>query len=191
MSDLRGDELLERVVAELRRPVALSPDFDARVMAALEPPSPWTAPLRWLTRPRTVTVSPLGLLGAAACLAGLVVAGAALATRALRVLEPPPQVAVAPAPGPRAEVVRFVLAAPGARRVSVIGDFNDWDAEATPLRPAAAGVWVADVALPPGRHEYAFLIDGREWRADPIAPRAPANEYGVPNSVITVGARSS
>jgi 1,4-alpha-glucan branching enzyme len=73
--------------------------------------------------------------------------------------------------------------------VNLVGDFNGWDSAATPLQPVgAAGVWSVEVALPSGRHEYAFVIDGREWRPDPAAPRALANEYGAPNSVITVGA---
>ena len=85
-------------------------------------------------------------------------------------------------------MVRFVIAAPGAMRVSVVGDFNDWDADATPLAPAASGggVWTVEVPLAPGRHEYAFVVDGTDWRPDPAAPSTAAGEYGVSNSVVTV-----
>ncbi|MGH7629580.1 MAG: isoamylase early set domain-containing protein [Gemmatimonadales bacterium] len=182
MSDDANDELIDRVAAALRGSGAVRPDFDARVMAAIKQPrlSLGPAALRWLTRARPVAVSPLGVLGAAAAVAALIV-GTAVAPR-LRDVERTARI----------EVVRFVLAAPGANNVALIGDFNNWDPAATPLRRAGrAGVWVVDVALAPGRHEYGFLIDGREWRPDPAAPRGAENEYGPANSVVTVGTRSS
>lgn len=91
---------------------------------------------------------------------------------------------------PRVQPVRFVVAVPGARRVTLVGTFNDWNPEATPLRPEAAGkVWVVEVPLEPGRHEYAFVVDGERWLADPSAPAADG-DFGVPNSVVTVAGRS-
>ena len=58
-------------------------------------------------------------------------------------------------------------------------------------RADQTGIWVVDVHLAPGRHEYGFLIDGREWRPDPAAPRGSDNEYGPPNSVVLVSVRQS
>jgi hypothetical protein len=185
--DAERNELAERVAAELRRPVALRPDFERRVMEAVRAaagPRRMPGPIRWLLRPRTVEVTPLGGLALAATLAALVL-GASLLVR-------PPRPAPAATPIEAAaglEVVRFVLAAPGASRVVVVGDFNDWDQHATPLQRAGRGsLWSVDVPLRPGRHEYAFIVDGREWRLDPTAPRAVANDFGPPNSVILVGA---
>jgi hypothetical protein len=176
---MHSDEL-ERSVETLRsEPVGIGPGFDARVMAAIRPSPRWrlrTAKAWWL-RPRPVPVSPFGaLLGLAA----------AAATLAL-VLRPAPVALDRPA-----VVARFVLAAPGASRVDLVGDFNGWSAGATPLRPVGGtGVWTVEVPLVPGAHEYAFVVDGREWRADPAAPRASRDDYGQPNSVITVGAHRS
>jgi 1,4-alpha-glucan branching enzyme len=83
--------------------------------------------------------------------------------------------------------VDFDLNVATAKRVSVVGDFNHWDVQATPLqRPAAGGEWHAAVRLPPGRHVYAFVVDGVRWVADPAAPRAVDNDFGPPNSVLTV-----
>jgi len=54
--------------------------------------------------------------------------------------------------------VRFALAAPAARGVALVGDFNDWDRDATPLEPVGAGdEWAVTVRLRPGRHAYAFV----------------------------------
>lgn len=84
-------------------------------------------------------------------------------------------------------IIQFVLAAPTAARVSVVGDFNDWNPVATPLHRRTRGVWVASIPLPPGRHVYAFMVDGERWVPDPSAPLAPEDGFGSRNSVIVVG----
>ena len=76
------------------------------------------------------------------------------------------------------------LAAP-ASRVSVVGDFNDWDPAATPLR-RDGGTWTVQLHLRPGRYHYTFLIDGRRWASDPAEPRAAESDFGAPMSVLTV-----
>ena len=103
-----------------------------------------------------------------------------------------PSVSAPPATDTRvaegASVVQFVLVAPQASRVSVVGDFNGWDAQATPMDRAEGGtMWVAHVRVPAGRHVYAFVMDGERWVSDPLAPLAPANEFGFRNSVLVVG----
>lgn len=86
------------------------------------------------------------------------------------------------------DAVTFVFRAPGASRVALVGDFNAWDPDATPLRRAALGdAWTAEVRLPRGLHVYAFVIDGSEWTPDPSAPLAPESSYGRRNSVVVVG----
>jgi hypothetical protein len=79
--------------------------------------------------------------------------------------------------------VRFVLVAPGAAHVSVVGDFNQWNATAMPLKKLSDGTWIADVPLGPGRYAYAFVVDG-EIQVDPAAPRAES-DFGE-NSILMV-----
>jgi AMP-activated protein kinase-like protein len=190
------DAQLQRLAAAVRRrSPAVDPDLDRRVMAAIRRSPRWRlrAAVRWWLRPRAIPVSPFAALAATGALAALL----AMAVR--RDGTPaggpvPATIAAVPASATasNALVVRFVLAAPGASRVNVVGDFNGWDTGATPLSPVgAAGVWTVEVPLTPGRHEYAFFIDGREWRPDPATPRAAADDYGSPNSVIVVGAHST
>jgi hypothetical protein len=133
----------------------------------------------WLTRPR-LAVSPL-------------VATAWTVATALVVLF------LRPAPdsdggGPEsvAAAVRhqFVLVAPGAVSVSVVGDFNDWAVGATPLVDRGS-VWTVDMMLEPGRHVYSFVVDGKEWVPDATAPRAPEDEFGRPSSVAMIGGRGA
>jgi 1,4-alpha-glucan branching enzyme len=69
----------------------------------------------------------------------------------------------------------------------VVGDFNDWDPAATPLRPVGdGGTWIVELRLKPGRYHYTFLIDGRRWARDPSEPPAAESDFGAPVSVLTV-----
>ena len=88
--------------------------------------------------------------------------------------------------------VQFVLdarSAPSATTVSVVGDFNDWNAASAPLeRLPGTSLWTVTLPVKPGRHVYSFVLDGKRWIADPRAPRAPDNDFGRPGSVLIVGA---
>jgi Glycogen recognition site of AMP-activated protein kinase len=87
-----------------------------------------------------------------------------------------------------AEPVHFALRAPAAGEVSVIGDFNGWDAGANPLR-RHDGEWSVTLRLKPGRYRYSFLLDGKRWLADPDGQVAD-DEFGTPTSVITIAERA-
>ena len=84
--------------------------------------------------------------------------------------------------------VQVVLRAPAARRVSVVGDFNSWDAESDAMsRDPATGLWSRTLALRPGRHVYAFIVDDSVWMRDPRSPEAEDKDFGRPGSVLLVG----
>ena len=191
------DPVIDRVAAELRRPVEMGPAARARVMAAVHGAARARPRRRsiagWLVRPRPVMISPLAGLAAAAGLALVFV----LAERRGQFSEPETPIAAAPAAATAADdggtaQVQFVFVAPAASTVSLVGSFNDWDGTATPLRPtAASGVWSVTVPLERGRHVYAFVVDGSQWVADPAAPQAPDDDFGAPNSVIMIGESST
>lgn len=204
--------MLDRVVRELRRPVAADPAIDERVMRAISAPpalvrsSPPRDPAAvpsaggawsWLTNRRAVRVSPLGALALAAGIAAIAATGARSSGSRGATTVTTSTAAGQPRPGTPAQVanarsttewrVQFVLVAPNATSVAVAGDFNDWQPERTPLRRAEGGLWNAAVPLGSGRYSYAFLVDGRRWVADPTAPRTPGDDFGTPSSVVTVG----
>lgn len=81
--------------------------------------------------------------------------------------------------------VRLVFHAPDARAVSVAGSFNGWDPQATPLVRGEHGAFFAIVPLPPGRHEYMFVVDGA-WVADPAAPLTRPDDFGDRNGILDV-----
>lgn len=101
---------------------------------------------------------------------------------------PPVKVAVYP-PGKdacRKETrVRFVLKAPGARTVSVVGDFNGWSAETHTMRDENGdGTWTLTVNLRPGVYQYNLLVDGTRWVKDLAADGFRPDGFGGVNSVI-------
>lgn len=83
--------------------------------------------------------------------------------------------------------IRFELRLPKnlAANVSVIGDFNGWDGKATPMvKDAKSGDWSAKIALLPGRHIYAYLVNGEKWIVDPLKPQIPDAGYGPANALV-------
>jgi hypothetical protein len=168
--------------------MALAPDFDARVMQRVRAESreaPGRGLWGWMTRGRTISVSPLGALALAAGLAGIVALGARRDV-GIRTGGEAPSAALAPAS--RAEqMMKFVFVTPSASSVAIVGDFNDWEEGKSPLRRVSEQVWAITIPLAPGRYHYTFVVDGTQWVADPLAPRTLEDDFGRPNSVITVG----
>lgn len=198
------DPYVDWIAREAKRPVAVDPMAVERVMARVrhEPrPTSRGSRWRWLIEPRSLPLSPM--LGAALA-AGLIGIGVLLGhTKIDRGGQ-----SQTGGPGALAEnsprspltdtvrVIKFVLVAPHAATVSVVGDFNNWDAQATPMtRTPTGGTWSVAVPLTSGRHVYAFVINGAngttQWVADPTAPLAPEDGLGAPNSVVLVGGSAS
>lgn len=81
--------------------------------------------------------------------------------------------------------VNFVCYAPEAKRVSLIGDFNEWQPDAHPMKRQPDGAWMTQVSLTHGHHRYLFLVDGK-IRLDPRAQGVGRNEKNEKVSVIAV-----
>ncbi len=176
-----GEEALGLVAGVDRTPVILSPTLDARVMATVRhhATSRTRRVWRWLATPRDVELR-LRVRPWAAWAGGL----AAAAGLALLLTRPParlPAGAVAARDAsPNVVFVRFVLYAPGAKRVAVAGTFNQWDQTAALLVPAGTGgVWSTTLALPVGQHQYAFVVE------------AVDDGFGRRNSVLAVTAQGA
>lgn len=84
-----------------------------------------------------------------------------------------------------AKPVNFFCAAPEARAVSVIGDFNDWHPNSHPMQRQHDGTWYAQIPLHHGHHHYQFLVDGQSL-LDPRASGVGRNERDERVSVIAI-----
>lgn len=188
----------ERVAGHLRRPERLDPSFDDRLMRRVEIEAPvlYTrnrpTTVRWWKTTRVVRVSPLGAVALAAGISMFVALSTlAVGSRAWKRGATPEVTASATSAAVRSDtvnLVRFVFVDSNARRVELVGDFNEWAKGITQLkRSGAPGVWTVSVPLSPGRHEYAFIINGTRWVADPLAVKS-SDDFGTESSVIRVGA---
>ena len=170
------------VVRALREPEILAADFEARLMAnaraevarrhATRPRRNW-----WLTA-RIFVATPMTTLAMAAGIAIVAAASTLLVARnSPTVLSSRPDTVA---------LVRFVLVDSTASSVAIVGDFNEWRPDKTPLVAATKpGVWSVSLPLAPGRHEYAFIVDGKRWVIDP-ASIASSDEFGTESSVLLV-----
>jgi Glycogen recognition site of AMP-activated protein kinase len=186
-------EFAERIAARLRAPEQVHPSFEKRLMEKvhvegrlLYPASAWSGRPWWRTE-RVFRVAPLTGLAVAAGIAGIIaISGIAIGSR----ISPRSTVATHAASTARrdtVQIVRFVFVDPRAASVELVGDFNEWAKGSTELRRSGApGVWVVSVPLSPGRHEYAFIINGSRWVADPLGVKS-SDDFGTESSVIRVG----
>ena len=86
---------------------------------------------------------------------------------------------------PKTKKVRFNMFAPEAERVFLAGNFNNWDVNKIPMKKANKGTWEVSFALPPGRYEYRFWVNG-EWQNDPNCGPFVENPFGTSNCLKIV-----
>ena len=67
----------------------------------------------------------------------------------------------------------------------VVGDFNNWDTTATPMKQLKNGEWKVDVDLLKNReYQFRYLLDGSRWHNDWNADAYVPNNVGGDNSVV-------
>jgi AMP-activated protein kinase-like protein len=158
----------------------LSSDFTARTMARISPPG-----FLQVVRERFLTFRILTVAGACA-LSFLV--GIFLAPQFFR-SAPPLSLSIREGVGPHQEkvyYVRFITRQPGARTVSVAGDFNQWDElPLTPVDPKK-GIFSVEIPLSVGTYNYSFFVDQKKWVVDTSADRIVEDGFGNKNSVINL-----
>lgn len=88
-------------------------------------------------------------------------------------------------PNKTAKPINFICLAPDAKSVSLVGDFNDWDTNAHPMKRHFDGSWQLQVTLGHGHHHYAFMVD-EKLTMDPRATGTARTETGQKVSLIAV-----
>jgi anti-sigma factor RsiW len=183
-------EVIAAEAAQLPK-IVPSAQFLGRLKAQVVPSSPslWTRLCAAVTTPRTLEWNLAGAM-AAGCIAVVAVAGL-LRLAPERIVEVP----IAGTPAQTASFntssepkvfVRLILVQPNAQSVSVAGDFNGWNPAQTKLDRTDGGVWTVTIPLKPGRYEYMFVVNGKQWIADPLAAEDAGDGFGSQNAVLDV-----
>jgi 1,4-alpha-glucan branching enzyme len=87
--------------------------------------------------------------------------------------------------------ITFEYFDPSATVVTLVGDFNQWDPKARPLKRDAGRLWKVTVRLEPGTYQYKFVVNGERWEEDPLNLHRTLNEHGTYNSIRKVEPRSA
>jgi 1,4-alpha-glucan branching enzyme len=82
----------------------------------------------------------------------------------------------------------FVLPSSERRaRISVLGDFNNWDPAAHPLIKRNNGTMSTSVTLPAGqRVRFRYFSATGEWFNDESADAYEPGEYGAENCIVVI-----
>lgn len=90
-------------------------------------------------------------------------------------------------PKPLAGAVRFTVLVPGAKQVFLVGSFNGWVKESTPMNSMdGSSLWSVDVPLAEGEHTFMYVIDGVRWMTPPQAEDFVTDGFGQTNGVVVV-----
>ena len=174
-----GRTTLEMIVEELRQPVLLDDSFERRVMVRVRRLHAERRPRRgrgWLTVAATIAHRPAWAAALAAGIVAIATAGVLRSRASGQVLA-----------STSVEPVDFVLVAPTAQSVAVVGDFNNWGLGNKALVATNhGGVWSVKATLPAGIHRYAIVVNGKQWVADPTKPRSSGDDFGMPSSALVV-----
>ncbi len=69
--------------------------------------------------------------------------------------------------------------APDARSVCIVGDFNDWDIHANPMKRLENGDYIIKLDLETGwEYQFRYLIDELKWENDWNADKYVKSSYG-------------
>jgi hypothetical protein len=167
--------VMARVAAMQRQP-----SFARRAAAAGRDALDWL----WRPRPLSLSLRPAYALGALAVLLAVpMLTPSGVTPSAL----PTPHVD-AGAPTERPVYVQFRIEAMGASRVALAGSFTDWRPDHE-MHQSAPGTWSILLPLPPGVHDYAFIVDGETWLADPHSHQVD-DGFGGSNSRLALPALS-
>jgi hypothetical protein len=80
---------------------------------------------------------------------------------------------------------RFVIFQQDSESVEIAGSFTGW--QKVGLVPTGAeGYWEIVLHLPPGEHQYAFVVDGTINLPDPTVSLTESDDFGMVNSIISI-----
>ena len=88
--------------------------------------------------------------------------------------------------------VLFRYRNPSAKRVNLVGDFNDWNPTSDPMADENGdGEFTLFYPLGVGTYSYKFLVDGKNWVTDPANPTSEPDGFNGRNSIVKILPRGS
>jgi 1,4-alpha-glucan branching enzyme len=82
---------------------------------------------------------------------------------------------------PKAELPEAVK----AQSVHLVGEFNNWNPAATPMKRGKGGAFRATMELKPGReYQFRYLVNEKHWYNDRHADAYVPNDVGGENCVV-------
>jgi len=79
-------------------------------------------------------------------------------------------------------------AAKTAKKVMVVGEFNDWNKKSLPMKKLKDGSFKTTIDLAPGKeYQFRYLIDSKKWENDWSADKYVSSGVALEeNSVVVV-----
>jgi 1,4-alpha-glucan branching enzyme len=75
----------------------------------------------------------------------------------------------------------------GSKKAVLVGDFNEWSLQDTPMKKLKDGSFSTTLSLQAGNsYQFRYVLDGNTWVNDVEADSYVTNQYGEENSVVTV-----
>jgi 1,4-alpha-glucan branching enzyme len=84
----------------------------------------------------------------------------------------------------KAKKTTFSLEIPDAKKVFLVGEFNNWDKKKHPMKKMK-GLWKLSLPLKSGEYKFKYLVDGN-WYNDPVAHKYSTSPFGGDDSVVVV-----
>lgn len=86
---------------------------------------------------------------------------------------------------PEVKVTFSLPAAVQGETVFLVGDFNQWNESATPMKQQKDGSFSVTLNLAKGEEfQFRYLVNGTEWHNDWEADKYVPNPYSGDNSVV-------
>ena len=74
-----------------------------------------------------------------------------------------------------------------AETAVLVGDFNEWSKESTPMKQLKSGDFSATLSLEASQsYQFRYLLDGGRWENDWEADAYAPNEHGTENSIVAL-----
>ena len=74
-----------------------------------------------------------------------------------------------------------------AESVVLLGDFNEWETQANPLKVRKDGSWSTTVSIKADReYRFRYLVDGERWINDDEVDHLVANRFGGQDGLLEV-----